>query len=66
MRVAEGEFTSPSDFMRSLVRDDRSYYAKRASLLADIEAGLNDVDEGRVYDGEEVFAEILNEKIHQP
>jgi putative addiction module CopG family antidote len=61
-RVAEGEFTSPSDYVRSLVRADRAYQEKRAALLRDIDAGLADIEAGRVYDGEEVFAELLGEK----
>ena len=65
-RVREGEFTSPSDYVRSLVRAERAYREKRAALLRDIEAGLADVEAGRVYDGEEVFAELLREKEPQP
>jgi putative addiction module CopG family antidote len=61
-RVAEGEFTSPSDYVRSLVRADRAYQEKRAALLRDIDAGLADIEAGRVHDGEEVFAELLGEK----
>ena len=60
--VAEGEFTSPSDYVRSLVRAERAYREKRAALLRDIDAGLADIEAGRVYDGEEAFAEILGEE----
>jgi putative addiction module CopG family antidote len=66
-RVAEGEFTSPSDYVRSLVRAERAYGEKRAALLRDIDAGLADIEAGRVYDGGEVFAELLSaEKEPQP
>jgi antitoxin ParD1/3/4 len=65
-RVAEGEFTSPSDYVRSLVRADRAYQEKRAALLRDIDAGLADIEAGRVFEGEEVFAELLGEKEPQP
>ena len=65
-RVAEGEFTSPSDYVRSLVRADRAYQEKRAALLRDIDTGLEDIEAGRVHDGEEVFAELLGEKEPQP
>ena len=65
-RVAEGEFTSPSDYVRSLVRAERAYQEKRTALLRDIDAGLADIEAGRVYDGEEVFAELLREKEPQP
>jgi antitoxin ParD1/3/4 len=61
-RVTEGDFTSPSDYVRSLVRAERAYREKRAALLADIDAGLADIEAGRVYGGEEVFAELLGEK----
>jgi antitoxin ParD1/3/4 len=61
-RVAEGEFTSPSDYVRALVRAERAYQEKRAALLGDIDAGLADLEAGRVYDGEAVFAELLGEE----
>ncbi len=57
-RVAEGDFTSPSDYVRALVRAERAYQERRAALLRDIDAGLEDIEAGRVYDGEEVFAEL--------
>ena len=65
-RVAEGEFTSPSDYVRALVRAERAYQEKRAALLRDIDAGLADLDAGRVHDGEAVFAELLGEEEPQP
>ena len=58
-RVAEGDFTSPSDYVRALVRAERAYQEKRAALLRDIDAGLADIEAGRVSDGEKVFAELL-------
>ena len=61
-RVAEGEFTSPSDYVRALVRAERAYQEKRAALLRDIDAGLADLEAGRVHDGEAVFAELLGEE----
>ena len=65
-RVAEGDFTSPSDYVRSLVRAERTYREKRAALLRDIDAGLEDIEAGRVFEGEEDFAELLKEKEPQP
>ena len=65
-RVAEGEFTSPSDYVRALVRAERAYQEKRAALLRDIDVGLADLEAGRVYDGEAVFAELLGEEEPQP
>jgi putative addiction module CopG family antidote len=61
-RVAEGEFTSPSDYVRALVRAERDHQLKREALLRDIDAGLEDIDAGRVYEGEAVFAELLTEE----
>lgn len=65
-RVADGEFTSPSDYVRALVRTERAYQEKRSALLRDIDAGLADLEAGQVYDGEEVFAELLGEEEPQP
>ena len=65
-RVAEGDFTSPSDYVRALVRAERDYQEKRAVLLRDIDAGLADLEAGRVYDGEEVFTELLGEEEPRP
>jgi putative addiction module CopG family antidote len=61
-RVAEGEFTSPSDYVRALVRAERDHRQKREALLRDIDAGIEDIAAGRVYDGEEVFAELLGKE----
>ena len=65
-RVAEGEFTGPSDYVRALVRAERDHREKREALLRGIDAGLEDVEAGRVYEGEEVFAELLSGKEPQP
>jgi putative addiction module CopG family antidote len=58
-RVRDGDFTSPSDYVRALVRADQSYQQKRAALLRDIDTGLADIEAGRISEGEEVFAELL-------
>jgi predicted transcriptional regulator len=42
------------------------YQEKRAALLRDIDAGLADLEAGRVHDGEEVFAELLGEEEPRP
>lgn len=65
-RVAEGEFTSPSDYVRALVRAERDHREKREALLRDIDAGIEDVDAGRVFEGEEVFSELLGEEESRP
>lgn len=65
-RVAEGDFTSPSDYVRALVRAERAYQERRAALLRELDAGLGDLEAGRVYDGEEVFAELLGQGEPRP
>jgi putative addiction module CopG family antidote len=65
-RVADGDFTSPSDYVRALVRAERAYQEKRAALLRDIDAGLEDIQAGRVYSGEGVLAELLGEEEPKP
>ncbi|MGF1614642.1 MAG: type II toxin-antitoxin system ParD family antitoxin [Gammaproteobacteria bacterium] len=65
-RVAEGEFTSPSDYVRALVRAERDQRMQREALLRDIDAGIEDIASGRVYDGEERFARLLGEEAPQP
>jgi putative addiction module CopG family antidote len=65
-RVAEGEFTSPSDYVRALVRAERDHQLKREALLRDIDAGIEDIAASRVYDGEEVFAKLLGEEEPHP
>jgi putative addiction module CopG family antidote len=65
-RVAEGEFTSPSDYVRALVRAERDHQMKREALLRDIDTGIEDIAAGRVYDGEEVFAKLLGEEGPHP
>jgi putative addiction module CopG family antidote len=61
-RVQDGDFTSPSDYVRALVRAERGYQEKREALLKDVDAGLADIEAGRVSEGEEVFAELLKEE----
>ena len=65
-RVADGDYTSPSDYVRALVRAEQAYQEKRTALLRDIDAGIEDIDAGRVYDGEEVFAKLLGEGESKP
>ena len=47
------------DYIRALVRADRSRSERRDALLRDIDAGLADVEAGGVYDGEAAFSEFL-------
>ncbi len=39
-RVAEGRYSSTSDFMRDLIRRDQDDEERRRRLMADIEEGL--------------------------
>ena len=50
----------------ALVRAERDHREKREVLLGDIDAGIEDIAAGRVYDGEDVFAELLGEEEPQP
>lgn len=61
-RVSEGEFTSPSDYVRALVRAERDHQEKREALLRDIDAGLEDIKAGRIHSGEGVFFDLLGEE----
>lgn len=55
------------EYLEELRRDGREVIArKQAALLRDIDAGLADLEAGRVYDGEEVFSELLGEEEPQP
>ncbi len=65
-RLAEGEFTSAGDYVRTLVRADRSRSQGRDALLRDIDAGLADIEAGRVYDADVVFRELLAEDTAAP
>jgi antitoxin ParD1/3/4 len=65
-RVEEGAFSNPSDFVRALIRADREHrQAKLEALRRDIDAGLKDLEEGRVVAGEEVFRQ-LRERYGEP
>src|SRR4051812_50171967 len=57
-RVRDGDFTSPSDYVRALVRADQAYQQKRAALLRDIDAGLADIEAGRVSQGGGGFSQL--------
>ncbi|WP_420607138.1 type II toxin-antitoxin system ParD family antitoxin [Novosphingopyxis sp.] len=43
-RVAEGRYSSTSDYMRDLLRRDQDYEAKRRNLVAEIEIGRQSPD----------------------
>jgi antitoxin ParD1/3/4 len=60
-RVAEGGFSNASDFVRALIRLDKEQQEKLAALRHDIAIGLDQLDRGQGLDGEQVFAELLDE-----
>ena len=51
-RVKEGAYSTPSDYIRALVRADRERAAKYAALKRDIAVGLEQLErgEGRPFD----------------
>jgi antitoxin ParD1/3/4 len=60
-RVAEGGFSNASDFVRALIRLDKEQQEKLAALRRDIAVGLDQLDRGEGLEGEQVFAELLDE-----
>jgi antitoxin ParD1/3/4 len=59
-RVAEGSFSNASDFVRALIRLDKEQQ-ELAALRRDIAVGIDQLDRGEALDGEEVFADLLDE-----
>jgi antitoxin ParD1/3/4 len=60
-RVDSGLYADEGDYIRDLVRQDLnagSDLARQEQLEEKIAEGLADIEAGRVYDAEEVFAEI--------
>lgn len=56
--VASGRYNSKSEVLREGVRLVQEREARLRDLDAKIQAGLDDIDAGRTYAAEEVFAEI--------
>jgi antitoxin ParD1/3/4 len=59
--VAEGGFSNASDFGRALIRLDKEQQEKFAALRRDIAIGLDQLDRGEGLEGEQFFAELLDE-----
>ena len=61
-RVASGEYASASDYVSDLILRDQPLSADDAECVksfdASIAQGLADCEAGRVFDSEEVFAEL--------
>jgi antitoxin ParD1/3/4 len=61
-RVAQGGFSNASDFVRALIRLDKEQQEKLAALRRDIAVGLDQLDRGEGLEGEEVFAELVDQR----
>jgi antitoxin ParD1/3/4 len=57
-RVAEGGYSTPSDFVRALIRADRERQQKLAALRRDIQTGIDELDRDEGIPAEEVFARL--------
>jgi len=62
--VATGRYNSKSEVLREGVRLVQEREARFQELAAKLQAGQDDIDAGRVYPADEVFAE-LSELIEQ-
>lgn len=56
--VQAGEYASPSDYVRALIRKDRERHAGLAALRADLQLGIEQLDRGEGRPAEEVFARL--------
>ena len=56
--VQAGEYASPSDYMRALIRKDRERQAELSALRADLQVGVDQLDRGEGRPAEEVFARL--------
>ena len=56
--VQAGEYASPSDYVRALIRRDREHQAGLAALRADLQLGVDQLDRGEGRPAEEVFARL--------
>jgi antitoxin ParD1/3/4 len=63
-RVAEGDFSNASDFVRALIRLDKEQQEKLTALRGAVAIGIEQLDRGEGQDGERVFAELLDDEPH--
>lgn len=56
--VQTGEYASPSDYVRALIRQDREHQAGLSALRADLQLGVDQLDRGEGRPAEEVFARL--------
>ena len=57
-QVAEGRYGSASEVVREALRRMEEEKKRFEKLKADLQEGLDDIEAGRVADGEEVFARL--------
>jgi antitoxin ParD1/3/4 len=63
-RVAEGDFSNASEFVRALIRLDKEQQEKLTALRGAVAIGIEQLDRGEGQDGERVFAELLDGEPH--
>ncbi|MBI4923731.1 MAG: type II toxin-antitoxin system ParD family antitoxin [Devosia nanyangense] len=56
--VANGRYNSKSEVLREGVRLVQEREAALAELMGEIQKGIDDIDAGRTFPAEEVFAEL--------
>ena len=56
--VQAGEYASPSDYVRALIRKDRERQVGLSALRADLQLGVDQLDRGEGRSAEEVFARL--------
>lgn len=57
-KVATGKYASASEVIREMIRRESDNYEKFLRLKADIELGIDDLNNGRVVDGPQFMAEL--------
>lgn len=57
-KVASGNYQTASEVIRESLRTLQKQDVALADLRKKVAEGLRDIEAGRVYDGEEVFAEL--------
>lgn len=56
--VDTGEYASPSDYIRALIRKDREHQAELSALRADLQLGVDQLDRGEGRPADEVFERL--------
>jgi antitoxin ParD1/3/4 len=56
--VEAGEYASPSDYVRALIRKDREHQAALSALRADLQLGVDQLDRGEGRPAGEVFERL--------